>query len=70
MLVSRRDFTSFDAGQRSVSSVGIYLHSPEFRLEHSHDGRRDGGARGRLLRVVDRVCLRLRAALRRSDHDF
>jgi hypothetical protein len=36
----------------------------------SHDGRRDGGARGRLLRFIDRVCLRLRTVVRRSSHDF
>lgn len=62
-----RCLTQIKAASRNEASAGILEKS---RSEHSHDGRRDGGARDRLLRAVDRLCLCLRTALRRSDHDL
>jgi hypothetical protein len=60
-------FAPLDTGQSSVCPSGICWHLPELRSEHSHDGRRDGGARVWLFRFIDRLCLRVRTALREIE---
>ena len=59
-----RCLTQIKAASRNEASAGIVEKS---RSEHSHDGRRDGGARVWLLRCIDRVCLRVRTALREIE---
>jgi K+-transporting ATPase KdpF subunit len=60
-----------DAGQSHVSPSGVCWHpAKKFRSEHPYDGPRDGGARSRLLRLVDRLCVRVRSAVGDTDMTF